>query len=135
MKPSFLLFSLLTLASAGAWAQRQGYPQPSYPQQHYPQPPSVQITINPAPVYQQPYRYDSRTDQWRAKCRRLRRDPEQLIKISTCGSWKLFEDVTKQQGLDITHPCKWYFGDYRTDMDEWEKILVDEYRFGKKVLV
>lgn len=70
-----------------------------------------------------------------AKCRRLRRDPEQLIKISTCGSWKLFEDVTKQQGLDITHPCKWYFGDYRTDMDEWEKILVDEYRFGKKVLV
>lgn len=65
MKPSFLLFSLLTLASAGAWAQRQGYPQPSYPQQHYPQPPSVQITINPAPMYQQPYRHDSRADQWR----------------------------------------------------------------------
>ena len=65
------------------------------------------------------------------KCTRLNRNVCDLAKISTASDWNLFEKVT---GLDalctLGHPCKWYFGVDRDDLDEWETTLMNKYGFG-----
>ena len=68
------------------------------------------------------------------KCRTLRRDEGDLVKISTCSDWGLYESVTGSKGLcEVGHPCKWFFGCGRLDMDRWEKALERQLGFGKNV--
>lgn len=65
------------------------------------------------------------------KCITLNRNPKDLIKISTCSDWNLFEKVTNLPALcEKGHPCKWYFGNGRNDLDVWEKELMRIYGFG-----
>lgn len=65
------------------------------------------------------------------KCQHLGRRPEDLIKISTCSNWTLFEEVTGLPSLSgLGHSCKWYFGNGRLDLDPWEKALIEEFNFG-----
>lgn len=68
------------------------------------------------------------------KCKTLNRDAGDLVKISTCSDWGLYESVTGSQPLsDIGHSCKWFFGNGRLDMDPWEKSLEQKFGFGKNV--
>lgn len=68
-----------------------------------------------------------------AKCQKYNRNPEDLIKISTASDWGLFEEVTGLPSLDeLGHPCKWFFGTGRDDLDEWEESLMMIYGFGTK---
>lgn len=65
------------------------------------------------------------------KCDQLNRKPSELIKISTCSNWGVFEEKTKQPGLpELGHSCKWFFGNGRPDLDPWEKSLIKRYGFG-----
>ena len=70
------------------------------------------------------------------KCSALSRDPKDLMKISTASDWDLFNQVTGKPSLcDLYHPCKWYFGFDRPDMDSWERDLMIRHGFGKNVSV
>lgn len=65
------------------------------------------------------------------KCVTLGRDHKQLTKISTAGDWDKFEELTKLDALyKFGHPCKWYFGQGRDDLDAWEIMLTKQYGFG-----
>ena len=65
------------------------------------------------------------------KCKKFNRNASDLIKISTAGDWNLFEKVTGLESLcEMGHPCKWYFGEGRKDLDEWETNLIKKYGFG-----
>lgn len=66
-----------------------------------------------------------------SKCHKLKRDPRTLVKISTCSDWDLFERTTQKLAFSsFAHPCKWHFGQGRSDLDSWEKWLVEEFGFG-----
>lgn len=68
-----------------------------------------------------------------AKCKKYNRTPEDLIKISTASDWRLFKKATGLPSLwELGHPCKWYFGTGRDDLDEWEQALMKIYGFGTK---
>ena len=68
------------------------------------------------------------------KCELLNRELSDLIKISTCSNWNVFEEKTKQPSLpDLGHSCKWHFGNGRTDLDSWEISLIHRYGFGADV--
>jgi hypothetical protein len=68
------------------------------------------------------------------KCHQFGRDPKQLIKISTGANWSVFAAKTGQRTLpDLGHPCKWYFGVGRDDLDIWEESLMHRYEFGVDV--
>lgn len=68
------------------------------------------------------------------KCEQLNREPNDLIKISTCSNWDVFEEKTKQPSLiALGHSCKWFFGNGRTDLDPWELSLIERYGFGTGV--
>lgn len=68
------------------------------------------------------------------KCELLNREPSDLIKISTCSNWAVFEEKTKKPTLPVMgHSCKWYFGNGRTDLDPWEISLITRYGFGTSV--
>ena len=59
------------------------------------------------------------------------RDPRQLVKISTCSDWDLFEKVTGKPSLyRLGHHCKWHFGEGQMSLDVWEKRLMQDYEFG-----
>jgi hypothetical protein len=65
------------------------------------------------------------------KCHFFGRDPRDLIKISAACDWDLFEQYTGQSALcNLGHPCKWYFGLGRDDLDNWEKELMQTHGFG-----
>jgi hypothetical protein len=65
------------------------------------------------------------------QCRKRQRDPRRLIKISTCSDWGVFEAMTQKAALStFDHPCKWYFGRGRDDLDGWEKALMRDFQFG-----
>lgn len=67
-------------------------------------------------------------------CENYDRSPKDLIKISTCSDWGVYEEVTGQQPLyKYGHSCKWYFGRGRTDLDAWELDLVEIFEFGTNV--
>lgn len=67
-------------------------------------------------------------------CDALGRDPKQLVKISTASDWDFFAEKTgKPTLIDLGHPCKWWFGAGRIDLDAWEQALVEEYGFGVDV--
>jgi len=67
-------------------------------------------------------------------CMKLGRDPKRLIKISTASNWRLFTEKTGQPSLtSLGHPCKWWFGAGRNDLDAWEKDLISEFSFGVDV--
>lgn len=64
-------------------------------------------------------------------CINFNRSPHDLVKICTGSDWKIYEDVTGNKSLaSCGHPCKWYFGNGRNDLDLWEKNLMTEYGFG-----
>lgn len=64
-------------------------------------------------------------------CSKYKRDHKDLIKISTCSNWHLYENKTGNKSLcDLDHPCKWYFGMNRTDLDDWEKKIMTDFEFG-----
>lgn len=64
-------------------------------------------------------------------CRKLQRDSRRLVKISTCSDWGVFETTTLKPALStFDHPCKWYFGRGRDDLDGWEKALMRDFQFG-----
>jgi hypothetical protein len=64
-------------------------------------------------------------------CKNLNRPVEDLSKISTASNWDLFETTTNLDSLpSLGHSCKWFFGNGRTDLDEWELDLINKYRFG-----
>jgi hypothetical protein len=66
------------------------------------------------------------------KCQLIGRNTGDLIKISTCSNWGLYETVTGQDSLtDLGHSCKWYFGKGREDLDLWELALTKLYGFGE----
>ena len=66
------------------------------------------------------------------KCMRFNRSPRDLIKISTCSNWDIYEEITNEQSLDaLGHSCKWYFGCGRNDLDGWEKYLMESLNFGQ----
>lgn len=68
------------------------------------------------------------------KCKTLRRDVGDLVKISTCSDWGIYELVTGSKSLcELGHSCKWFFGNGRLDMDPWEKALEQQLGFGKNV--
>ena len=70
------------------------------------------------------------------KCTANLRNPKDLMKISTASDWKLFNQATGKPSLcDLSHPCKWYFGFDRPDMDFWERDLMIRHGFGKNVSV
>ena len=59
------------------------------------------------------------------------RQPGELIKISTSANWKMYEKLTGgEKPMSFGHPCKWYFGTGRNDLDNWEKYLIKKYGFG-----
>lgn len=65
------------------------------------------------------------------KCKQYNRSPGDLIKISTCSNWSVFEKVTGLIALcDLNHDCKWYFGQNRKDVDIWERTLMTRFGFG-----
>ena len=65
------------------------------------------------------------------KCSTLSRDPKDLIKISTASDWNLFSQTTGLPALcDLCHPCKWFFGYDRLDLDFWERNLMVRFGFG-----
>jgi hypothetical protein len=65
------------------------------------------------------------------KCSALSRDPKDLMKISTASNWDLFSQTTELPSpCDLSHPCKWYFGYDRPDMDFWERDLMVRHGFG-----
>ena len=65
------------------------------------------------------------------QCRKRQRDLRRLIKISTCSDWGVFETTTLKSALStFDHPCKWYFGTGRDDLDGWEIALMREHEFG-----
>lgn len=65
------------------------------------------------------------------KCHQSGRDPRQLTKISTAANWSVFAAKTGQRTLpELGHPCKWYFGVGRDDLDMWEESLMRRYEFG-----
>lgn len=65
------------------------------------------------------------------QCKRLNRSVGDLIKISTASNWDLFTKVTQLRSLmDLDHDGKWYFGKGRSDLDNWEKKLIEIYGFG-----
>ena len=65
------------------------------------------------------------------QCRKRQRDLRRLIKISTCSDWGVFETTTLKPALStFDHPCKWYFGRGRDDLDGWEKALMRDFQFG-----
>lgn len=65
------------------------------------------------------------------KCHQSGRDPRQLTKISTAANWSVFAAKTGQRTLpELGHPCKWYFGVGRDDLDIWEESLMRRYEFG-----
>ena len=65
------------------------------------------------------------------KCHQFGRDPKQLVKISTAANWSVFAAKTGRRTLpDLGHPCKWYFGVGRDDLDIWEESLMRLYGFG-----
>ena len=69
-----------------------------------------------------------------AKCERLGRRKQQLIKISTCANWDLFEAVTQKKSLPaLGHSCKWYFGFGDTTLDIMETCAMAEFQFGTEV--
>jgi len=73
---------------------------------------------------------------WRIakKCQTFGRDPKRLMKISTASDWDLFAQKTGKPTLcDLGHPCKWWFGNGRNDLDDWEKALMAEFSFGVDV--
>lgn len=73
---------------------------------------------------------------WRIakKCQLFRRYPKRLIKISTAANWGIFAQKTGKPTLcDLGHPCKWWFGTGRHDLDDWEKTLMAEFGFGVDV--
>jgi hypothetical protein len=66
------------------------------------------------------------------KCMRFNRSPRDLIKISTCSNWDIYEEITNEQSLDaLGHSCKWHFGCGRNDLDGWEKYLMESLNFGQ----
>jgi len=66
-----------------------------------------------------------------AKCEHFGRRKQELIKISTCADWALFESVTNKKSLpSLGHSCKWYFGTGRKRLDLIEKCAMAEYQFG-----
>ena len=66
------------------------------------------------------------------KCIKFNRSPRDLIKISTASDWGIYKEVTNTQALgELGHPCKWYFGCGRNDLDIWEKHLMDTFNFGQ----
>ena len=66
-----------------------------------------------------------------SQCRKLQRDSRRLVKISTCSDWGVFETTTLKPALStFDHPCKWYFGRGRDDLDGWEKALMRDFQFG-----
>lgn len=68
------------------------------------------------------------------KCDQFGRDPKQLVKISTGANWSVFAAKTGQRTLpDLGHPCKWYFGVGRDDLDSWEQSLMHRHEFGMDV--
>jgi hypothetical protein len=68
------------------------------------------------------------------KCKVIGRNPRDLVKISTCSNWRVFESVTGQESLaSLGHSCKWYFGNGRDDLDPWELNLIKLYGFGEDV--
>ena len=65
------------------------------------------------------------------QCQKRQRDPRRLVKISTCSDWGMFETTTLKPALStFDHPCKWYFGRGRDDLDGWEKALMRDFQFG-----
>jgi hypothetical protein len=65
------------------------------------------------------------------KCIQYKRSVGDLIKISTCGDWSLFERVTNLEALSqLGHSCKWYFGTGRKDLGIWERVLMSKFGFG-----
>jgi len=64
-------------------------------------------------------------------CTKYNRNHKDLIKISTCSEWDLYEIYTGNKSLrDFNHPCKWYFGFNRSDLDYWEKKIMKIFEFG-----
>jgi hypothetical protein len=64
-------------------------------------------------------------------CSKFDRKQEDLIKISTCSDWDLYERFTGNKSLpNFDHSCKWFFGLNRIDLDDWEKKLMLTYGFG-----
>jgi hypothetical protein len=64
-------------------------------------------------------------------CLKFNRKHEDIIKISTCGDWDLYEKFAGKKSLpNLDHSCKWFFGENRIDLDEWEKNLMSTYGFG-----
>jgi hypothetical protein len=66
-----------------------------------------------------------------AKCERLGRRKQRLLKISTCANWDIFEAVTRKKSLPaLGHSCKWYFGFGSTTLDIMETCAMAEFQFG-----
>jgi hypothetical protein len=66
-----------------------------------------------------------------SECLKRQRDPRLLVKISTCSTWSAFEEATHKPALpSFNHPCKWYFGAGRDDLDDWENALIRDFQFG-----
>jgi hypothetical protein len=67
-------------------------------------------------------------------CEQHDRSPKDLIKISTCAHWSVYEEITGHKPLyQYGHSCKWFFGNGRTDLDAWELDLIDIFEFGTNV--
>jgi hypothetical protein len=66
-----------------------------------------------------------------SKCNQFNRPVGDLIKISTCSDWDVFETTTNLRALpEFGHDCKWYFGTGRNDLDTWERVLMSKHGFG-----
>ena len=66
------------------------------------------------------------------KCIKFNRSPSNLIKISTASDWDVYKEISNTPSLDESgHPCKWYFGCGRNDLDAWEKYLMETFKFGQ----
>ena len=64
----------------------------------------------------------------------LGRDHRDLMKISTASDWDLFEKTTDLPNLSsLGHPCKWFFGPNRSDLDFWEQDLTRRLGLGSDV--
>jgi hypothetical protein len=67
-------------------------------------------------------------------CERYDRSPKNLIKISTCAHWHVYEEITGKKPLyQHGNSCQWIFGKGRTDLGVWEKCLMDTFGFGTNV--
>ena len=68
------------------------------------------------------------------ECEKLNRDHRDLMKISTASDWDLFEKTTNLPSLwSLGHPCKWFFGPNRSDLDFWEQDLTRRLGLGSEV--